>query len=57
MSLKHNKAFKRDSCRVTFLVCGEFCGESGLREVGLGGTHPLTRRYAAEGDKGLELES
>ncbi|ENM8064996.1 DUF3265 domain-containing protein, partial [Vibrio vulnificus] len=25
--------------------CGEFCGESGLREVGLGGTHPLTRRY------------
>ncbi|ELP7003371.1 DUF3265 domain-containing protein, partial [Vibrio vulnificus] len=24
--------------------CGEFCGESGLREVGLGGTHPLTQR-------------
>ncbi|EJC6960416.1 DUF3265 domain-containing protein, partial [Vibrio vulnificus] len=24
---------------------GEFCGESGLREVGLGGIHPLTRRY------------
>ncbi|MCU8488033.1 DUF3265 domain-containing protein, partial [Vibrio vulnificus] len=23
MSLKHNKAFKRDSCRVAFLVCGE----------------------------------
>nr|WP_225460691.1 DUF3265 domain-containing protein [Vibrio vulnificus] len=23
-----------------------FGGESGLREVGLGGTHPLTRRYA-----------
>ncbi|MDK2688309.1 hypothetical protein QO229_21935 [Vibrio vulnificus] len=42
----HNKAFKRDSCRVAFLVCGEFCGESGLREVGLGGIHPLTRRYA-----------
>ncbi|MDF4290233.1 DUF3265 domain-containing protein [Vibrio parahaemolyticus] len=21
----HNKAFKRDSCRVAFLVCGEFC--------------------------------
>ncbi|HAS8493047.1 TPA: DUF3265 domain-containing protein, partial [Vibrio vulnificus] len=21
MSLKHNKAFKRDSCRVAFLVC------------------------------------
>ncbi|POC22222.1 hypothetical protein CRN42_09930 [Vibrio vulnificus] len=27
------------------MVCGEFCGESGLREVGLGGIHPLTRRY------------
>ncbi|EMN7258026.1 DUF3265 domain-containing protein [Vibrio vulnificus] len=27
------------------MVCGEFCGESGLREVGLCGTHPLTQRY------------
>ncbi|MEJ3674772.1 DUF3265 domain-containing protein [Vibrio vulnificus] len=45
MSLKHNKAFKRDSCRVAFLVCGDFCGENGLRKVGLGGTHPLTQRY------------
>ncbi|HEB2779479.1 TPA: DUF3265 domain-containing protein, partial [Vibrio vulnificus] len=26
--------------------CIEFCGESGLRKAGLGGTHPLTRRYA-----------
>ncbi|MDS1873117.1 DUF3265 domain-containing protein, partial [Vibrio vulnificus] len=26
-------------------VCGEFVGESGLRKVGLGGIHPLTRRY------------
>ncbi|EMI4304003.1 DUF3265 domain-containing protein, partial [Vibrio vulnificus] len=26
--------------------CSEFCVESGLRKVGLGGTHPLTRRYA-----------
>ncbi|MER0361166.1 DUF3265 domain-containing protein [Vibrio vulnificus] len=42
----HNKAFKRDSCRVAFLVCGDFCGESGVRKLGLGGTHPLTRRYA-----------
>ncbi|EJE8671054.1 DUF3265 domain-containing protein [Vibrio vulnificus] len=41
----HNKAFKRDSCRVAFLVCSEFCVESGLRKVGLGGIHPLTRRY------------
>ncbi|HDY7726993.1 TPA: DUF3265 domain-containing protein [Vibrio vulnificus] len=30
---------------MAFLVCGEFCGESGLRKVGLGGIHPLTRRY------------
>ncbi|ELP5903242.1 DUF3265 domain-containing protein [Vibrio vulnificus] len=44
-SLKHNKAFKRDSCRVAFLVCGDFCGESGVRKLGLCGTHPLTRRY------------
>ncbi|HAS8425345.1 TPA: DUF2971 domain-containing protein, partial [Vibrio vulnificus] len=28
-----------------FLVCREFCGESGLRKLGLGGTHPLTQRY------------
>ncbi|MFH4676280.1 hypothetical protein WKW56_23160 [Vibrio alginolyticus] len=40
------KAFKRDSCRVAFLVCSESCGESGLLKVGLCGTHPLTRRYA-----------
>ncbi|EGQ9313547.1 DUF3265 domain-containing protein [Vibrio vulnificus] len=46
MRLKHNKAFKRDSCRVAFLVCGGFGGESGLRKVGLGGIHPLTQRYA-----------
>ncbi|EHU4850656.1 DUF3265 domain-containing protein, partial [Vibrio vulnificus] len=26
--------------------CGGFGGESGLRKVGLGGTHPLTQRYA-----------
>ncbi|MCA3895439.1 DUF3265 domain-containing protein [Vibrio vulnificus] len=40
----HNKALKWDSCRVAFLVCGDFCGENGLRKVGLGGIHPLTRR-------------
>ncbi|HDY7470534.1 TPA: DUF3265 domain-containing protein, partial [Vibrio vulnificus] len=28
-----------------FLVCGEFCGERGLRKVGLCGIHPLTQRY------------
>nr|WP_158163314.1 DUF3265 domain-containing protein [Vibrio mimicus] len=40
----HNKAFKRDSCRVAFLVCVDFRGESGVRKVVLGGIHPLTRR-------------
>ncbi|WP_438696275.1 hypothetical protein, partial [Vibrio vulnificus] len=45
LKLKHNKAFKRDSRRVAFLVCGDFGGENGLREVGLCGIHPLTRRY------------
>ncbi|EIZ9932966.1 DUF3265 domain-containing protein [Vibrio parahaemolyticus] len=43
----YNKAFKRDSCRVAFLVCGDCCGESGLRKVGLYGIRPLTRRYIA----------
>ncbi|HDY7983666.1 TPA: DUF3265 domain-containing protein [Vibrio vulnificus] len=42
----HNKALKRDSCRVAFWVCSDFGGEVGLRKVGLGGSHPLTRRYA-----------
>ncbi|HFQ5347174.1 TPA: DUF3265 domain-containing protein [Vibrio vulnificus] len=45
LKLKHNKAFKRDSCRVAFFVCASFGGESGLREVGLCGIHPLTQRY------------
>ncbi|HHG3034341.1 DUF3265 domain-containing protein [Vibrio parahaemolyticus] len=49
MKLKHNKAFKWDSCRVAFWVCSEFCGEGGLRKVGLGGTHPLTQRYVNGG--------
>ncbi|HAT8533879.1 TPA: DUF3265 domain-containing protein [Vibrio vulnificus] len=29
---------------MAFLVCSDFCSESGLRKVGLCGTHPLTRR-------------
>ncbi|EGR7977984.1 DUF3265 domain-containing protein [Vibrio vulnificus] len=29
---------------MAFWVCGDFCGENGLRKVGLGGIHPLTRR-------------
>ncbi|MDS1829035.1 DUF3265 domain-containing protein, partial [Vibrio vulnificus] len=28
-----------------FWFAVSFGGESGLRKVGLGGTHPLTRRY------------
>ncbi|MCA3962663.1 DUF3265 domain-containing protein [Vibrio vulnificus] len=40
----HNKAFKRDSCRVAFWYAVSFSGESCLRKVGLSGTHPLTRR-------------
>ncbi|EKA7356772.1 DUF3265 domain-containing protein [Vibrio vulnificus] len=46
LKIRYNKAFKRDACRVAFLVCGDFCGESGVRKLGLGGTHPLTQRYA-----------
>ncbi|MCG6271007.1 DUF3265 domain-containing protein [Vibrio vulnificus] len=49
-NLSANKAFKRDSCRVAFLVCSDFCGESVLRKAGLGGTHPLTRRYVNKGN-------
>ncbi|EOB4964763.1 DUF3265 domain-containing protein [Vibrio vulnificus] len=30
-----------------FWFAVSFGGESGLRKVGLGGTHPLTRRYGA----------
>ncbi|ELK8511286.1 DUF3265 domain-containing protein [Vibrio vulnificus] len=30
---------------MAFLVCREFCGESGLRKAGLCGIHPLTQRY------------
>ncbi|EJO3996361.1 DUF3265 domain-containing protein [Vibrio vulnificus] len=46
LSPSHNKAFKWDSCRVAFLVCGDFCGESSVRKLGLCGIHPLTQRYA-----------
>ncbi|NTJ39379.1 DUF3265 domain-containing protein [Vibrio vulnificus] len=30
---------------MAFLVCGDFCGESGVQKLGLGGIHPLTQRY------------
>ncbi|HAS8425392.1 TPA: DUF3265 domain-containing protein [Vibrio vulnificus] len=29
---------------MAFLVFVDFCGESGLRKLGLGGIHPLTQR-------------
>ncbi|HAS6240149.1 TPA: DUF3265 domain-containing protein [Vibrio vulnificus] len=32
---------------MAFLVCGDFCGESVVRKLGLCGIHPLTRRYSA----------
>nr|WP_217909365.1 DUF3265 domain-containing protein [Vibrio vulnificus] len=53
-SKAHNKAFKRDSCRVAFLVCSGFGGESGLRKLGLGGIHPLTQRYKYGGKCGKQ---
>ncbi|EJB5281735.1 hypothetical protein MW652_000642 [Vibrio vulnificus] len=31
---------------MAFLACGDLSGENGLREIGLGGIRPLTRRYA-----------
>ncbi|ELV8584730.1 DUF3265 domain-containing protein [Vibrio vulnificus] len=49
----YNKAFKRDSCRVAFLVCSEFCDKSDVRKVGLCGIHPLTRRYVLGGHGGI----
>ncbi|HAS6185873.1 TPA: DUF3265 domain-containing protein [Vibrio vulnificus] len=38
-----------------FWYAASFCGESGLRKVGLGGTHPLTQRYVYLKFKGLKL--
>ncbi|HDY7424752.1 TPA: DUF3265 domain-containing protein [Vibrio vulnificus] len=55
MNHTHNKALKRDSCRMAFLVCSDFCGESGLRKVGLSGIHPLTQRYVYLKFKGLKF--
>ncbi|EHH2451489.1 DUF3265 domain-containing protein [Vibrio vulnificus] len=31
-----------------FWFAVSFCGESGLRKLGLGGIHPLTRRYVLQ---------
>lgn len=38
---------------MAFLVCCDFDGEGGLRKLGLGGTHPLMRRYT---NTGMEME-
>ncbi|EGQ9939762.1 DUF3265 domain-containing protein [Vibrio vulnificus] len=37
-----------------FWFAVSFGGESGLREVGLGGTHPLTQRYATQVNLGVQ---
>ncbi len=42
---------------MAFLICGEFCSESGLRKVGLCGIHPLTRRYIFNRDRGSDETS
>ncbi|ENO1794279.1 DUF3265 domain-containing protein [Vibrio alginolyticus] len=39
---------------MAFLVCGEFCGEGGMRKVGLCSIHPLTRRYVYRGKYGTK---
>ncbi|MGR2997736.1 DUF3265 domain-containing protein [Vibrio vulnificus] len=44
-SLKHNKRLRGIHAAWHFWFAVSFGGESGLRKVGLGGTHPLTRRY------------
>ncbi|HDY7740663.1 TPA: DUF3265 domain-containing protein [Vibrio vulnificus] len=38
-----------------FWFAVSFSGESGLRKVGLGGIHPLTRRYATKRKSSMAL--
>ncbi|WP_217511794.1 hypothetical protein [Vibrio metschnikovii] len=45
-----NKAFKRDSQRVVFLLCVGFCGYGVMRKVGSSVGCPLTRRYITNED-------
>ncbi|EKF9082527.1 TPA: DUF3265 domain-containing protein [Vibrio cholerae] len=40
-----NKAFKRDSQRVAFLLCVGFCGYDVMRKLGSSVVCPLMRRY------------
>ncbi|HAS8151921.1 TPA: DUF3265 domain-containing protein [Vibrio vulnificus] len=42
---------------MAFLVCGDFCGESGVRKLGLCGIHPLTQRYNLMGNHELRRVS
>nr|WP_254620049.1 DUF3265 domain-containing protein [Vibrio metschnikovii] len=42
--LPHNKAFKRDSQRVAFLLCVGFCDYGVMRKLGSSVVCPLTRR-------------
>nr|WP_254618836.1 DUF3265 domain-containing protein [Vibrio metschnikovii] len=42
----HNKAFKRDSQRVAFLLCVGFFGYDVMRKLGSSVVCPLMRRYA-----------
>nr|WP_312845820.1 DUF3265 domain-containing protein [Vibrio cholerae] len=44
-----NKAFKRDSQRVAFLLCVGFCGYSVMRKFGSSVGCPLMRRYTNGG--------
>ncbi|EKG2462221.1 DUF3265 domain-containing protein [Vibrio vulnificus] len=37
-----------------FWYAVSFCGETGLRKVGLGGIHPLTQRYATQVNLGVQ---
>ncbi|HBC3535438.1 TPA: DUF3265 domain-containing protein [Vibrio vulnificus] len=39
-----------------FWYAVSFGGESGLQKVGLGGTHPLTRRYVLSKKGDIEYE-
>nr|WP_243422176.1 DUF3265 domain-containing protein [Vibrio cholerae] len=45
MCAAYNKAFKRDSQRVAFLLCVDFCDYGVMRKLGLCVGCPLTRRY------------
>ncbi|EOB4247459.1 DUF3265 domain-containing protein [Vibrio metschnikovii] len=45
MSNEYNKAFKRDSQRVAFLLCVGFCGYDVMRKLGSSVVCPLMRRY------------